>query len=349
MEWYFTVIMAVAIIAAWIAITRYIRDHHILEEHIKINSWYIMFIRTKNTIFLDKLRKWLPISRWVQNLSTAGVIGVVILLVIGFTSLILTVVVTLGSAKNALPAQVTAPNNILLIPGVTDFVPLSIEVIIALFLAMAIHEIGHGIIARVYNIKVNEAGLLMFVIPIGAYVDPEESEINNLTPLEKCHIYAAGISTNIIGMAISFIATIYLYALCEGRTVMLGLSNLGADFINLMTLPVSNILNNPSGLWITQYTATYMPYHSEPFFGCWFLLHLAFWTFWLNAALALSNSLPILNLSDGSLISKEICNKITDQLHLKRTNVNIATVIGVLVIGLFVIIVITPYIRGIIG
>jgi membrane-associated protease RseP (regulator of RpoE activity) len=82
---------------------------------------------------------------------------------------------------------------------------------IALVVTIVIHEAGHGIVARVYNAKVESTGLVLFLIfPIGAFVNIQREELEK-TPLKhKCSILTAGPLNNMILAAASLIALYYV-------------------------------------------------------------------------------------------------------------------------------------------
>lgn len=95
------------------------------------------------------------------------------------------------------------PRSIFLIPGLNPFLPWHYA-LISLFITIIIHEAGHGIVARVYNVKLESTGIvLFFVVPIGAFVNIERNELEK-TPLKhKSAILTAGPLTNIILAGIS--------------------------------------------------------------------------------------------------------------------------------------------------
>jgi len=95
------------------------------------------------------------------------------------------------------------PQANLLIPGLNPFVPI-VEGWIALVLTIIIHEGGHGIVARVHGVKVESTGIvLFFVIPIGAFVNIERDELDNISLKQKSSIMTAGPMSNIILAGIS--------------------------------------------------------------------------------------------------------------------------------------------------
>lgn len=100
-------------------------------------------------------------------------------------------------------ARGVGPQANLLIPGLNPYLPIW-EGWVALVITIIVHEAGHGIIARVYGVKVESTGLVLFLgIPIGAFVNIERDELNRITTKQKSSILTAGPMTNIVLAAIS--------------------------------------------------------------------------------------------------------------------------------------------------
>lgn len=83
----------------------------------------------------------------------------------------------------------------LAIPGFNPILPLSYGVI-ALCVALVIHEMGHGIQTRANGCKVDSTGLLYLVVPVGAFVEPNEEEMSKQSRRVQMDMYTAGISVN---------------------------------------------------------------------------------------------------------------------------------------------------------
>ena len=95
-------------------------------------------------------------------------------------------------------ARDLGPRSLLLIPGINPYLPWT-YVLVSLILTIVIHEAGHGIVARVYNVKLESTGIVLFIgIPVGAFVDIERHELEK-TPLRfKSAILTAGPLNNMI-------------------------------------------------------------------------------------------------------------------------------------------------------
>jgi hypothetical protein len=158
MDWLLIIILLIAIygVIAW-----YIHRKNLFPDHIVFYG-PIMAIKSSRVAFLDWFRHF---STFFRLYASFGVLMVVIISV-GITVLLL-ISVHLTLIFQPEPTGIYAPRNILLLPGVNEYVPSTFAVWFAFVLAIAIHELGHGILSRIEDIKVKGMGALLFVIPIG--------------------------------------------------------------------------------------------------------------------------------------------------------------------------------------
>ena len=90
------------------------------------------------------------------------------------------------------------------VPGSPIFIPL-LSGLIALATVLIVHEFSHGILSRVEKINIKSIGLLLFAIIPGAFVEPDEEELNELSRPAKMRIYVAGSMANLTLAAIALI------------------------------------------------------------------------------------------------------------------------------------------------
>jgi membrane-associated protease RseP (regulator of RpoE activity) len=99
------------------------------------------------------------------------------------------------------PEQVSenAPEPVLLlgIPGVNPLIPIWYG-IVALLVALVVHEGSHGIMSRVADLKVKSMGLLLFIVPIGAFVEPDEEDLKRASVRDRNRVYSAGPMSNLV-------------------------------------------------------------------------------------------------------------------------------------------------------
>lgn len=91
----------------------------------------------------------------------------------------------------------------LAIPGINPAIPVSFG-IVGLIVAVAFHEASHGIAARRFNIPVRSTGVLWLIIPVGAFVEPDEEVLKERNPKTRSKVFAAGPGMN-ISLAVVFL------------------------------------------------------------------------------------------------------------------------------------------------
>jgi membrane-associated protease RseP (regulator of RpoE activity) len=96
------------------------------------------------------------------------------------------------------PTGIYKPQNILLLPGINEYVPSTFAVWLAFIITIAVHEFGHGFLCRVENITVKGMGVLLAVIPIGFFIEPDEEELEKTKGMPKARMFGAGITNNLI-------------------------------------------------------------------------------------------------------------------------------------------------------
>ncbi|HZE78170.1 MAG TPA: site-2 protease family protein [Nitrososphaeraceae archaeon] len=98
------------------------------------------------------------------------------------------------------------PQSNLLIPGLNPYLPWTYGWL-ALVITIIIHEVGHGIVARVHGIPVESTGIVLILgIPIGAFVNIEREQLMKTTLRQKSAILTAGPLNNMILAAICLLA-----------------------------------------------------------------------------------------------------------------------------------------------
>jgi len=199
---------ALIAITIWYLSLLWLEDEGILDKYgISRMLGVVLMVRTKQGQgVLEKVsstRKfWRGFGEFSIWLCLLIMIGVVVLL---FASAIET---AMSPPEEYLPAS-----DLLLIPGVTSFVPFWWPVL-ALIFALVIHEYSHGIQARAHGMRVRSFGLLLAgPIPIGAFAEPQHHEMVRAPLRERMRLYAAGPSINIIA---TYLALLLLSAAATG-------------------------------------------------------------------------------------------------------------------------------------
>ena len=102
---------------------------------------------------------------------------------------------------SSIPSVLETPSVSIVIPGVempgsSIYVPFFYG-LIALASVLIVHEFSHGIQAIGEKISIKSIGLLLFAILPGAFVEPDEEELNKAKRSSRLRVYAAGSVANI--------------------------------------------------------------------------------------------------------------------------------------------------------
>ncbi|MBS1263749.1 MAG: hypothetical protein MAG715_00940 [Methanonatronarchaeales archaeon] len=101
------------------------------------------------------------------------------------------------------PSSLTEPQNVLLIPGVNEFVPL-VWGIVGLAVTLLVHELSHAVLARAEDIEVESMGLIFLVVPLGGFAEPSEDGMDSAAPWSRVRVFSAGIVSNLLVAALAF-------------------------------------------------------------------------------------------------------------------------------------------------
>lgn len=173
-----------------------------LTDHgVEVNFPLLMWKTKRLRGFIDRLANLSP--RFWKGYMNVGI-------VISTGFMILMAAALVYSLKTLLDA----PTVSLIVPGVEVpgspiFIPF-LSGLIALATVLIVHEFSHGILSRVEKIKVNSIGLLLFAILPGAFVEPNEEELNELDRPAKMRIYVAGSMANMTLAALALVIMLLL-------------------------------------------------------------------------------------------------------------------------------------------
>jgi len=165
-----------------------------------------VFLRTTRGLkLLDRLSR--PKRFW-RIVASAGV-PLVVLSMAYFLILVL-LMAYLMIQEPPQPSSYNAPRNILLIPGINEYIPF-VWGWIALFVTMVVHEFAHGILSRVEGVRVKSMGIVtVFFAPIAAFVEPDEEELfgtkdkaPTVSKGARIRILSAGVISNFIVAAVA--------------------------------------------------------------------------------------------------------------------------------------------------
>lgn len=204
MDW---ILIVVALVALYAIVAYGIHSRKLWADHI-IFYGPIMAIKTRRVAFFDKFTRF---RTFFRIYGTVGVIAVIIVSVFITVMLFLSIRYTLMIKPE--PTGIYEPQNILLLPGINEYVPSTFAVWFAFFLTIVIHEFGHAILCRVEDIRVKGMGVLLAVIPIGFFVEPDDEELEQKKGMPKIRMFGAGITNNLVVGFTCFVLIILLFGM----------------------------------------------------------------------------------------------------------------------------------------
>ncbi len=201
-------IWAIVVISIWYFSLVYCENKGILDrlDATRVLGAILMLRTRKGKGILELVSRrrmfWRIYGEFSIWLCFFVMLGVIVLLLMS------AILAALDPPNDPIPAS-----DLLLIPGVTSFVPFQWPVI-ALIVAIIIHEYSHGIQARAHGMRLRSFGLLLLgPLPIGAFAEPEESEMERAPRRDRLRLFAAGPSINLIA---TFVVLIILSNVANG-------------------------------------------------------------------------------------------------------------------------------------
>jgi len=140
-------------------------------------------------------------------------------------------------------------------PGTGIFVPFW-YLFIALIVTIVVHEVSHGILARVSKIPLKSVGLITVgILPIGAFVEPDEDEMKKRPGIEKMRVFAMGSFANLTTSIIAIIAIIALGIFMSSVTAPAGMLIVGImeDYPAFGKIEAGSVISGVDGERVNSY------------------------------------------------------------------------------------------------
>ncbi len=165
-----------------------------------------LLLRTKKFRgFIKKISSTKKFWRLYGNFSIIFCLVIMIFMVYVFIDQLWILQGLSPDIKEVLPGL----DMMLVLPGINPLLPLEYiwYIIIALVIAIIAHEFSHGILTFASDLKVKSLGILYLIIPIGAFVEPDEEELKKTRASKRMRVFAVGPMANFI---VAFVALILL-------------------------------------------------------------------------------------------------------------------------------------------
>lgn len=148
-------------------------------------------LMTKTRRGRSALDRWGRFTRAWSVVADVGILLAAIAMVVIIALLVLDAIVSLRLNPSTAPPVSEA----LGLPGINPIIPIGYG-IVALVVGIVLHELMHGVIARSQKIGVKSLGILWFVVPIGAFVEQDDADMEAASRRRRDRVAAAGVLAN---------------------------------------------------------------------------------------------------------------------------------------------------------
>jgi len=198
------------LLVLWVAIYLLSRLFHLERRGVEVKPLYLI-IRTKrfNDMMVRTATRYPSLWKVYGNLGIAA--SFVEIALAGYT---------LGiNLYNFAFAPKSATPVVPILPGITISVMWIPYILIAIGIAITIHEAAHGITASAEKIAVKSSGIVVAPITFGAFVEPDEEEFEKARPISKLRVLASGSFTNALAGLLAILLIFALFAPQSGVLV----------------------------------------------------------------------------------------------------------------------------------
>jgi len=180
-----------ALLGAWSVSLYYLVKNDKLENYnFKLWGPFLMWHTEKGKTLIDKAAKK---KRLWELYGNFAIILCLVVMVLMFFLLLWEATIVSSIPKDSAPS----PKMMIGIPGINPLIPVWYG-IVGLVVAMVVHELLHGILTRTGGLTLKSLGLLFFIIPLGAFAEPDSDELIATTKKKRSRVFAVGPATNII-------------------------------------------------------------------------------------------------------------------------------------------------------
>ncbi|MBT6603641.1 hypothetical protein HOB36_00960 [Candidatus Bathyarchaeota archaeon] len=191
------------ILVAWTIFYFIAKQMKLDEKGWEIAPYYALYKSTRLNEIIKRLGNWRP-GFWkvLGNIGVASSVGQAFFITYILGKNIWSFIFVPEQASPVQP----------LIPGVTISVNSMPWFLLAAGIIILSHELGHGIMCVVENVKVKSSAVMFAVITFGGAVEPDEEDINNASVMSKMRIFAIGSIINLVTGILTIPIFIFAFA-----------------------------------------------------------------------------------------------------------------------------------------
>jgi membrane-associated protease RseP (regulator of RpoE activity) len=217
-----TEIFLLVFLLYWLLVMFLDRRGILAKHNITTYGPILMFRTTKGQEILDRLAIHKRFWRTFANIGLpAMLIGMLVMFIL-VLFIDYMMIKSFQTQTVPLPGKFNQPQNIFLIPGINEYIPLEWG-IIALIITLVVHEFSHAILCKVEGIKVKSMGIIVALVPIGGFAEPDEEQLLGkkeekteaeagpvepkklATRGERVRVLSAGVMANFVTAFVAFV------------------------------------------------------------------------------------------------------------------------------------------------
>ena len=140
---------------------------------------------------------------------------------LGFGLMIFSIIFLLGNLAKMFFLGGRGTTVVPVIPGLTLSLYWLPYFLVAIIIAVFIHEAAHGIVALIEGIHIRSAGAFVLAVFPGGFVEIDEMELKRLPYASRIRIFSAGAASNILGGLLVFLVASCLFTQVSSGIVVL--------------------------------------------------------------------------------------------------------------------------------
>ncbi len=177
------------LIIVWLLILGGAKALRLDKRGFEIKPFMLVYKNHNVAVTLDKMASW---RRSVKAFADLGIVAGVLMMAFALWFLI-------NNLTNFFTTSDQFSEVTLLIPGVTvRSAPNLMYFLLAAPVVLVIHEVAHGIVARLEKIKVKSGGFAIIIAIIAGFIEPDEHEFSKARRVSKVRVIAAGSTSNVL-------------------------------------------------------------------------------------------------------------------------------------------------------
>ncbi len=222
----YTNLVLLVFLLYWLLVIYLDRRGTLAKYNITAYGPILMLRTTKGQEFLDRLALHKRFWRTFANIGLPAMLIGMLMMFLLILFIDYSLIRSFQTQTVPQPGKFNEPRNIFMIPGINEYIPFYWGVI-ALIVTLVVHEFSHAILCKVEGIKVKSMGILLALIPIGGFAEPDDeqllgkkeekgdtekrTEVEQAEPKklatrsERVRVLTAGVMANFVTALIAFI------------------------------------------------------------------------------------------------------------------------------------------------